>query len=497
MSETLHAMIEIDADDIIGEIHPHVYGHFIEHLDGCIYGGVWDGERQGFHREALALAKELRIPILRYPGGCFADGYHWRDGVGPRDQRPARFDEAWKAEELNLFGTDEFIEYCRLLDAEPYLCANFGSGTPEEAAGWVEYCNGPADSEQGRLRAEFGHRDPYQVKYWGIGNEICLGGEIGHVDATTYAQGYLRFREAMLAADPDLKFVAVGWHDDLPEWNPEVLRVAGAEIDYLAIHHYLPGLKRDHGLDDDQVYRAIVAANLDIEERLTWVVGCLDEAERQHGHRPKIAFDEWNVAPPHRRRDGDGVGKAYYTTRDGLFAAAFLNSLHRFCGDVTMANLAQLVNLLPAIVAVPGRAWATPVYWAVWLYRHHAGEVAARARVQCDTFALPQTGNVRQQAAVPWLDVSPTFDRDGRTMSLCVVNRHRTADIRAQLALRGFDPEPDGETWTLSGPDALSRNLADSPETVIVVRDSVGGLGARFQHTFPAHSATILRARRR
>ncbi|KPJ63817.1 hypothetical protein AMK68_03070, partial [candidate division KD3-62 bacterium DG_56] len=333
--------------------------------------------------------------------------------------------------------------------------------------------------------------------YWGIGNEICLSGEIGHVDAATYAQGYLRFREAMSAADPDLKFIAVGWHDDLPEWNPEVLRVAGPAIDYLAIHHYLPGLKRDHGLDDDQVYHAIVAANLDIEQRLAWVVAGLEEAERQHGHRPKIAFDEWNVAPPHRHHDADNVGKAYYTTRDGLFAAAFLNSLHRFCRDVAMANLAQLVNLLPAIVAVPGRAWATPVYWAVWLYRHHACEVAGRATVECDAFALPETGNVRQQAAVPWLDVSPTFDRDRRAMGICVVNRHRTADVSAQVVLQGFDPEPDGESWTLNGPDALSRNLADSPDTVIVLREAIGGLSARFEHTFPAHSATVLRARRR
>jgi alpha-N-arabinofuranosidase len=497
MSAALRALIEIDVDEIIGEIHPHVYGHFIEHLDGCVYGGLWDSERQKFRDDVLALAGELRIPILRYPGGCFADGYHWRDGVGPRDQRPTRFDRAWNVDDPNFFGTDEFIRCCRLLDAEPYLCANFGSGTPEEAAAWVEYCNGPADSEHGALRSRFGRVDPYGVKYWGIGNEICLEGEIGHCDAANYARRYLAFRQAMADVDPGLKFVAVGWHDDIADWNPEVLRVAGGEIDYLAIHHYLPGLRRDHGVSEDQLYHAIVAANLDVEKRLAWVVAGLDEAQREHGRRPRIAFDEWNVAPPHRHTDDVAENRSYYTMRDGVFAAAFLNSMHRFCRDVTMANLAQLVNLLPAIVAVPGRAWATPVYWAVWLHRRHALELAGRATVECDTFAVPETGNVRAMDAVPWLDVSPTFDAARSRLGVCVVNRHRTADVRAEIALRGFEPVPDGETWTLSGPDALSRNLAESPDTVAVAHDTLNGLAARFQHTFPAHSATILTALRR
>ena len=187
--------IKVDADRIIGQVSPLIYGHFIEHLGRCIEGGILDisgkkSDKHGFRTDVLTALRRIRPTILRWPGGCFADIYHWRNGIGPKDQRPVRLaddellgqdlgqdDVVWDIEESNRFGTDEFIDYCREIGAEPYICANVGSGTPEEAAAWVEYCNGTGNTSYARERRANGHQQPHRVKYWGLGNEID---ETGH-----------------------------------------------------------------------------------------------------------------------------------------------------------------------------------------------------------------------------------------------------------------------------------------------------------------------------
>ena len=166
------ARIKVDADRVTGRVDPLIYGHFIEHLGRCIYGGILD-ESGAPRRQLVEAMRRIRPSLLRWPGGCFADGYHWQDGVGPQDRRPARINLAWGGEESNRFGTDEFIAYCRSLDTEPYLCANVGSGTPEEAAAWVEYCNSAGSTAYARMRRANGsERALSACRYWGIGNEI-------------------------------------------------------------------------------------------------------------------------------------------------------------------------------------------------------------------------------------------------------------------------------------------------------------------------------------
>lgn len=178
------ARIKLDPDRRIGELDRRVFGGFVEHLGRCIYGGVFDegsslSDERGYRRDVLAAAKDLRIPILRWPGGNFVSGYHWTDGIGARDERPRKMDLAWSTEESNRFGTDEFIEYCRMLGAEPYICVNMGTGTMDEAQAWVEYCNGTGDTYWANLRRENGHEEPYNVRYWGLGNEMYGEWQIG------------------------------------------------------------------------------------------------------------------------------------------------------------------------------------------------------------------------------------------------------------------------------------------------------------------------------
>ena len=169
--------IIINADLGKAQISRHIYGHFAEHLGRCIYGGVFDegsplSDERGYRLDVLEAAKDLRMPILRWPGGNFVSGYHWTDGIGPREERPRKTELAWFSEESNRFGTDEFIEYCRLMGTEPYICVNMGTGTMDEAQAWVEYCNGTSDTYWANLRRANGHEEPYNVKYWGLGNEM-------------------------------------------------------------------------------------------------------------------------------------------------------------------------------------------------------------------------------------------------------------------------------------------------------------------------------------
>lgn len=209
------AKIKIDLDRKIGNVDRKLFGGFIEHLGRCIYGGIYEegsplSDAQGYRTDVLEAIRALRLPVLRWPGGNFVSGYHWQDGVGPLEQRPRRMNLAWQAEESNRFGTDEFLRYCRLIEAEPYLCINMGTGTLDEAQAWVEYCNGAGDTYWANLRRQHGHPDPYQVRYWGLGNEMYGEWQIGALSADVYVQRAREFAKVMKWTDPTIKLVSCG-----------------------------------------------------------------------------------------------------------------------------------------------------------------------------------------------------------------------------------------------------------------------------------------------
>src|ERR671912_3069106 len=196
------ARIKVDPDRRVGTLDRRVFGGFIEHLGRCIYGGIFDessplSDDRGYRRDVLEAARNLRMPILRWPGGNFVSGYHWTDGIGPRDERPRKIELAWFSEESNRFGTGEFIEYCRVLGTEPFICVNMGSGTMDEAQAWVEYCNGTGNTLWANLRRANGHAEPYRVKYWGLGNELYGGWQIGALSAEDYVSKAREFSKVM------------------------------------------------------------------------------------------------------------------------------------------------------------------------------------------------------------------------------------------------------------------------------------------------------------
>ncbi len=246
----LPATLKIDLERRLGTIDPNIYGNFIEHLGRCIYGGIYDegsplADADGNRTDVLEAARKLRVTQLRWPGGNFGSGYHWQDGIGPKDARPARYDLAWFERESNRFGTDEFISTCRKLGTAPYIGVNIGTGTIDEASSWVEYCNRQGGTYFSDLRKKNGHPEPYAVKYWGIGNEIYGDWQIGHKNAADYAKMGLEFAKVMKWQDPSIKLVACGTGD--PSWDQPVLE---SMVQSCGLHLRAPlhGQRRAEGL---------------------------------------------------------------------------------------------------------------------------------------------------------------------------------------------------------------------------------------------------------
>ncbi len=239
--------IAVDIRRRIDGINKNIYGGFIEHLGRCIYGGIYEpgsplSDEKGFRKDVIEAIKRLNVTNLRWPGGNFVSGYHWMDGIGPKEKRPKKMELAWHTVETNQFGTDEYIEFCRTINTEPHICINMGSGTMDEARDWVEYCNGKEDTYFANLRRQNGHPEPYDVKYWGLGNEISGHWQIGAKSAEEYATMALEFAKVMKWTDGSIQLIACGSCQQIPaemEWNRIVVQKLIDIADYLSIHMYV------------------------------------------------------------------------------------------------------------------------------------------------------------------------------------------------------------------------------------------------------------------
>ncbi len=488
------AKIKIDIDRKIGTINPNIYGGFIEHLGRCIYGGIYDegsplSDERGFRKDVLEALRALRLPNLRYPGGNFVSGYHWQDGVGPKDKRPRKMEFAWHTVESNRFGTDEFIEYCRELGAEPFLCVNLGTGTPEEAAAWVEYCNGTEDSFYANMRRENGHPEPYNVKYWGLGNEMGGFWQICAKNAGDYAKIAMEAAKMMRRVDPDIKLIGCGFLDavDSPTWNLEVVDKLAGFMDYISLHIYtgnfdyysnVAGPVRAQQVVD--LFKATIAVALE-GKKVPW---------------PEIAMDEWNVW---YRAYGGGL-EEQYDLSDALAVAGFLNVMHRNCATVTLSNLAQMVNVIAPIFTGPHGLFLQTIYFPFKLYRDHCQTIALDAFVDSPTY---QTRIARLSYSmqdppietVPYLDVSATVNEHATEVSLAVINRHKEEAVETEISLAGFRPEQTAPVFEINGPSVDAKNSFDEPENVKTVEKKFESATV-FTYKFPAHSITLLKLKK-
>lgn len=475
-----------------GEIQPLIYGHFIEHLGRCVYGGIFDpgsplADARGFRRDVLEAVKKIQCPILRWPGGNFASAYHWEDGIGPVEKRPQRINYVWGGLESNRFGTDEFIEYCRALGAEPYLAVSLGTATLDEALNWLEYCNLDTPTRYALLRKQYGHPEPYRVKYWGIGNEVYGPWQVGHCSAGEYAEKLRQYAMFMKAVDPSIKVIAVG--ADNPEWDLTVLKHAGKLIDYISIHQY-------HGSPD---YYETVAAAYYVEERLQLLAHLIRSVNLP---QVKIAFDEWNVwYQVSAEKEGEEkrivLLEEPYALKDALFAAGIFCVLHRMSDVVGMANLAQMVNALGMIKTTPQAMVLTPLYDVFDLFVNHTGRVRLGLEITADSYAIKAKSFVDgrfqfELDRVPYFDASATYDPQKKTVSLALVNFYRDEQLELALDLRDIAPEQEARLFTLFHHDVLALNDFEHPDSVRARETSLSLEGPSFTLSLPPHSLSVL-----
>lgn len=479
----LDCEVFVNASSPIGKFDRRCYGQFIEHLGECIYGGIWVGEDsciqnvRGYRLDVLEAVQQLKCPIVRWPGGNFASGYHWQDGVGPKEQRPRRYDLAWGQDEPNAFGTDEFIEWCRLVGAEPWIVVNAGNGTPEEAAEWVEYCNSNRKTYYAQLRRQYGRAEPYHVKIWGIGNELYGRWQIGFcADGVECARRTMEFANEMKAVDPEIKLIAVGCED--PEWNIAMVKNAGEYFDYLSIHIYISG---------DKPYRELIAYSLDIERRLRNVYELVQDVKRKYNIKReiKLAFDEWDVwyseAKPPLLRQTTSV-------KDAVFTAGILNSLHRLCNEVPIAAFAQTVNVLPLIVASEdGRMVLTPQYYVFKLYGENVGDYVLPTVVDTQLYKSSELNRY-----IPFVDTSAMIAEDGKTLYLYMVNRHDEEYTYVQTSFKNFKPVA-GSVETIAGESIEDKNTLENPHKVLIEDGHVKVENGKVVLELKPHSVNVVK----
>lgn len=497
LGQTPAARIKIDTDRVIGEVHPHIFGNFAEHLGRCIYGGLYEpgsplSDAKGYRKDVMEAIKGLNVSILRWPGGNFVSGYNWKDGIGPRDQRPVRPEGAWGSTEPNTFGTDDFLDYSEKVGVEPYICINAGLGSVEEARQWVEYTNESRDTYWAQQRRKNGRDKPYNVKYWGLGNEIDGPWQLGHKNAEDYVKFSLEAAKAMRRVDPSIKLIASGSSNFRPGWdwigwNRKVLEGLGSEIDYISLHTYIGNRQNN--------FEQFLAASQDIDSRIAVVEGQIKAVQgMMQNPRPIwIAYDEWNVW---YRARGDGehaTGRTkleeIYNYEDALAMGMFFNSFIRNAHIVKMANLAQIVNVIAPIFTNEKGLFLQPIYFPIAEYAKQGGKQALNVWVTSPTYKV---GN---RAPLNYLDTSATFDKASGTVYLNVLNRSEKMDIAAKIDNAGGAMDAKAEVWEMNHPNLKTvHTFGDDKKVRPAVRTvTLATAGNSATYTFPKASLTILK----
>ena len=425
----------------------------------------------GVRRDVFDKIELLKPAFIRWPGGNVAQDYRWLWGIGPRDERVTWTNLSWKNEpEPSDFGTDEFVMFARAVGAEPSITVNVeGRGaTADEAAAWVEYCNGPATSKYGAMRAANGHQAPFNVRFWEVGNEIWGDWVRGHSDAETYARNYNRYAHAMRAVDPSIKLIAVGDND--MSWNRTVLREAGRNIDYLAIHHYY-GRRELRG---DPLN--LMARPLFFERFYSTVQQLLSELGLG---RVKLAINEWGLDLPSERQ---------YSMESALYGARLMNVFERSGGIVEMSAVSDLVNGWPGGIIQAGRhnVFVTPIFLVNELYAEYRGDQRLASSVISPTFNTSNEG-----ANVPYLDVAVSRTADGKTIFIKAVNAHRTGALLTTINIHGVTPAPGAELKTVAAPSLDVANSFSRPNAVSIQKRMLT-TGRTFVVNLPKHSVSII-----
>ncbi|WP_321347732.1 alpha-L-arabinofuranosidase C-terminal domain-containing protein [uncultured Draconibacterium sp.] len=503
-----NARIKIDIDRQIGTINKNIYGNFVEHLGRCVYGGIYDpdspfSDKNGIRTDVLEAAKELNIPLTRYPGGNFVSNYHWKDGVGPKEDRPPRMELAWERLETNEFGTNEFIDFAQKLGTEPYFAVNLGTGTIKEAQEWVEYCNVVEGPYYAELRKKHGYPEPHKIKYWSLGNEMDGFWQMGHLNAEDYSKKAREAAKLMKLTDPDIELIAAGAsnfrpNNDPHEWNATVLAELRDVVDYIALHMYV-------GNHQDNYYN-FVSSPLVLEERTQVVKGMIqremEKANRADRDPIYIAWDEYNIWYRWRQDEtmsGERALEERYNLEDALVIAGFLNAFIRNADVVKMANMAQLVNVIAPIFAEKNDMFKQTIYYPLQLFANNMFGTALDVYVDCDTydtdeFFLGLAEQSTQQKNVPYLDVSAAY-QNGEVV-IGVVNRHLDKTISTEIISQEGLFNGNFEVFEVNGPNIKAENDFGKTNVETVKKESIKVMNKEtITYQFPPHSFTMLKGK--
>jgi alpha-N-arabinofuranosidase len=518
-SRAADSRIEVLFDEPLGTISPNIYGHFVENLSGVLYDGIWVGEKSsvanidGLRKSLIEHLRKIKATVIRFPGGCFADSYDWRDGIGPAEKRPRRTNfwamgESEKAPashryDPNAVGTNEFVHFCKLIGAEPYLAANVRSLPASAFQRWVEYCNSPAGSTTlADMRAAAGYPDPFHVKYWGVGNESWGCG--GEFTAQEYAVEFRRYSTWLPTYGDNLNLIASGPNTDDWSWTRdflvEVSRKGPGELHRIfgmALHHYAWNLSR--GKTQDWVAGKGEALKF---ETVDWYE-LLREGERMEGlitghwqvlsefdhqHRVKLVVDEWGpwYRPGSEATPGDQL-EQMPTLRDAVFSSMTLDIFNRHPEKVAMANCAQLINCLNSLyLAHEDKFVVTPVGHVFDLYASHQGGLSLRT-----IFSAPNLHYDRDGQAASCSGLKGSASLRDKNLTITAVNPSTSEPRTVEIALRGATAK-EASMRFLSNADIHAHNTFEQHDVVVPQTKPMGMSGTSLVVEFPPASVAAL-----
>jgi alpha-N-arabinofuranosidase len=499
---TTAARVYVDTRRTIAPLDRNLFGSFLEHLGRAIYEGIYDpgsklSDANGFRKDVLEEIRQLGVPIIRYPGGNFVSGYNWLDGVGPKQNRPRTLDKAWDTLESNQFGTNEFLAWCKAAGTEPLMGLNLGTGTPEEAAALVEYCNVEKGTRWSDLRRQHGISDPWKVQHWCLGNEMDGPWQIGHMSAAEYGLKAADSARQMRYVDPSLKLIACGSSGPLMptylEWDREVLEQCYDYVDGLSLHRYFGNNERDTGGDTGKY----LALNLSMERQIAETVAVCDLV-RGHKRSPKklwLSFDEWNVW--YRTTKGDTVDghrqeaphllEEVYNLEDALLVGGLLNSLLRNSDRVKLACLAQLVNVIAPIMTDANGLFRQTIYYPYsWALQFARGAVL-NLLVESSTYEVSGLDPVAH------VDIAGSLDRNDGKLSLFILNRDLSKAHEVEVVWEDAAPVRAISASILTGDDLKAANSFAAPKKVAPQSfPAPTSSGGKSKFEVPARSYTVI-----
>jgi len=491
------------------DLDRRLLGAFLEHLGRAIYTGVYEpgsplADKNGFRKDVIAEIKGMNVPIMRYPGGNFVSGYNWLDGVGPKDKRPTVLERAWNSLETNQFGTNEFMDWCKLVNTEPLLAFNLGTGTPEMAVAYVEYCNVDKGTKWSDLRRAHGYEQPHNVKYWCLGNEMDGPWQMGRTTAREYGRKTRDAARQIRVIDPTLQLIACGSSNTiLPtylEWDRELLEECYDQVDGISLHNYYGNTPQLTGNSSAR----FLAMNLDMERQIHEIAAVCDYVQglRKSPKRLWLSFDEWNVW--YRARGGRFANgqrqfaprllEEEYNLEDALLVGGFVNSLLRQAERVRVGCIAQIVNVIAPLMTNATSVLRQSIYYPyAWALQYAHGRVLD-LRVESDTYPIKAEGlraDFARNDDVPFVDVVATLNPQNAQACLFMLNRDLESERELVLDWQSPSPTRVLACETLTGPDLKAVNTFEKPTLVAPKKLDAPKVGSKMTFKLPPRSYTV------